>query len=178
MGCLGGSPTPSPGIEPVEWVLLNHRASAHRSGCDRNAGDLVQETRWVIEDLHKGMKTGCGIETLQFTAISRLEPAIALLSALATTLLQMRDAARQPDANVRPATDVVSQEYVTVLTEHYGTRLGKTPSILKFYMHVARLGGHQNRKCDGFPGWVTLWRGWMKLQSMVDGYHLGRAGKK
>jgi hypothetical protein len=46
--------------------------------------------------------------------------------------------------------------------------------VLTFYRHVARLGGHQNRKCDGFPGWITLWRGWMKLQSMVDGYRAAR----
>jgi hypothetical protein len=60
---------------------------------------------------------------------------------------------------------------VEVLASHYGKKkLGAKPSVLTFYMHVARLGGHQNRKCDGFPGWITLWRGWMKLQSMVDGY--------
>jgi hypothetical protein len=35
-------------------------------------------------------------------------------------------------------------------------------------MPVARLGGHQNSKIDGRPGWLTLWRGWMKLQAMVD----------
>jgi hypothetical protein len=46
--------------------------------------------------------------------------------------------------------------------------------VKAFFMHVARLGGHQNRKCDGFPGWITLWRGWMKLQSMVDGYEAAR----
>ena len=164
---------PSPGAEPVEWFLLTNVPVT----CEADANERVKwyETRWVIEDLHKGMKTGCGIETLQFTEIERLEPAIAVLSALATTLLQMRDAARQPDADIRPATDVVSQEYVTVLSEYYGTRLGKTPSILKFYSHVARLGGHQNRKSDGFPGWITLWRGWMTLQSMVEGHRLGRA---
>ena len=26
-----------------------------------------------------------------------------------------------------------------------------------------------NRKADGFPGWLTLWRGWQKLESMVAG---------
>jgi hypothetical protein len=57
-----------------------------------------------------------------------------------------------------------------VLAKYYGARLGSEPSVWKFYMHVARLGGHQNRKGDGFPGWITLWRGWMRLQSMVDGY--------
>ena len=166
-------PSPPPGAEALEWILLTNVPVI--TVADTNERVTWYETRWVVEDLHKGMKTGCGIETLQFTEIERLEPAIAVLSALATTLLQMRDAARQPDAGIRPATDVVSQEYVTVLSEYYGTRLGKTPSILKFYMHVARLGGHQNRKRDGFPGWITLWRGWMTLQSMVDGHRLGRA---
>ena len=34
----------------------------------------------------------------------------------------------------------------------------------------ARLGGHQNRKRDHQPGWLVLWRGWTKLQLMLDGY--------
>ena len=42
-------------------------------------------------------------------------------------------------------------------------------TIREFYMALARLGGHMNRKSDGFPGWLTLWRGWMKLHSMVEG---------
>ena len=168
-------PNPPADAEALEWILLTNAPVL-------KVADAVErvdwyEARWVVEDYHKGMKTGCGIETLQFTKIERLEPAIAVLSALATTLLQMRDAARQPDADVRPATEVVSAEYVTVLAGHYGTKLGTQPSILKFFLHVARLGGHQNRK-DEFPGWITLWRGWMKLQSMVAGFRLGRAKAK
>ena len=116
------------------------------------------------------MKTGGGIETMQFEKIERLEPAIAVLSAVTTTLLRLRDAARAADAETRPAQEVVDAEYVEVLSNHYGKKLGPKPSVKQFYMYVARLGGHQNRKCDGFPGWITLWRGWMKLQSMLDGY--------
>ena len=41
--------------------------------------------------------------------------------------------------------------------------------MYEFYLAVARLGGHMNRKRDGFPGWLTLWRGWQKLQTMVEG---------
>ena len=116
------------------------------------------------------MKTGCGIETLQFEKIERLEPAIALISAVATTLLRLRDAARAPDADRRPATDVVDRVYVEALASCYPGRLKRNPTVLQFYMHVARLGGHQNRKADGFPGWITLWRGWTKLESVVTGY--------
>ena len=129
------------------------------------------ERRWIIEEYHKGMKTGCRIESMQFELIERLEPAIAVLSVVTTTLLQLRDAARAPDADRRLATEVIGADYVEVLANHYGNRLGPQPTILKFYMHVARLGGHQNRKSDGLPGWITLWRGWIRLQSMVDGFH-------
>jgi hypothetical protein len=168
-------PHPPQGAEALEWILLTNVPVLD----DADALERVKwyEMRWIVEDLHKGMKTGCGIESLQFTTIDRLEPAIAVLSVLATTLLELRDAARQPDADVRPATDVVSTEYVEVLTGHYGARMGTQPSILKFYLHVARLGGHQNRKKD-LPGWITLWRGWMKLESMLVGYRVARKKTK
>lgn len=156
------------GEEPLEWILLlNGPVETFADACERIEW---YEKRWIIEELHKGMKTGCGIETMQFDTIERLEPAIAVLSVVATTLLTLRDAARAPDAETRRATDMVAPVYVEVLAAYYGKRLGTRPSVKAFYLHVARLGGHQNRKCDGFPGWITLWRGWMKLQSMVDGY--------
>jgi hypothetical protein len=43
------------------------------------------ERRPVIEEFHKGMKAGCGIEKMQFETINALEPAVAVLSAVATT---------------------------------------------------------------------------------------------
>jgi PAS domain-containing protein len=162
-------PTPPAGEEPLEWVLLTNVP------VERDA-DAQQRVAWyekrpIVEEYHKGKKTGCRIESMQFDTLDRLEPAIAVLSVVTTTLLQLRDAARAPDADRRLATEVIGSEYVEVLARHYGNRLGARPTVLRFYLHVARLGGHQNRKVDGFPGWLTLWRGWEKLQSMVDGYH-------
>lgn len=163
-------PHPPAGEEPLEWILLTNVPVENVEQAHTRAG--WYGIRFMVEDYHKGMKTGCGIETLQFDKIERLEPAIGTLSILATTLMKLRDAARQPDADTRPATDVVDAVYVKVLKRQYPKRLGRKPSVKQFYMHVARLGGHQNRKIDGFPGWITLWRGWMKLESMVTGYRL------
>jgi hypothetical protein len=162
-------PTPPAGEELLEWILLTNVPVE----CLADAQQRVAwyEKRSIIEEYHKGMKTGCRIESMQFDVLDRLQPAIAVVSVVTTTLLQLRDAARAPDADRRLATEVIGSEYVEVLARHYGNRLGSTPTVLKFYMHVARLGGHQNRKIDGFPGWLTLWRGWEKLQAMVDGYH-------
>jgi hypothetical protein len=124
----------------------------------------------VAEEYHKAQKTGCQIEDMQFTTTDRLEPAIALLSVVAVTLLNLRESARRSDANTRRADTVVSSDYVEVLSlKRYGSvRLDLT--VQEFFLALGRLGGHQNRKCDGHPGWLVLWRGWMKLQAMLDGY--------
>jgi hypothetical protein len=50
-------------------------------------------------------------------------------------------------------------------------------SVLEFTMALARLGGHLNRKGDGFPGWLTLWRGWEVLRMMVMGAQAMRGEK-
>ena len=39
-------------------------------------------------------------------------------------------------------------------------------------------GGHQNRRGDKRPGWLVLWRGWTKLQSMLDGYAAATSSKR
>jgi hypothetical protein len=50
-------------------------------------------------------------------------------------------------------------------------------TVGEFYLALARLGGHQNRKRDHPPGWIVLWRGWTKLESMAAGAHAMEAAK-
>ncbi len=169
-------PNPPEGAEALEWILLTNVPVETADQARERV--TWYEKRFVVEEYHKGMKTGCGIEQMQLTDIARLEPAIGVLSVLTITLLQLRDAARAPDAATRPATEVVSADYVDVLAARYPGRLTGCVSVERFYLHVARLGGHQNRKCDGFPGWLTLWRGWMKLEAMVHGYRLARRKRR
>ena len=153
--------------EPLEWILLTALP----------ANDLTEACvivdwygyRPIVEELHKGMKTGCGIETLQFTTEAALEPVIALLSVVAVFLLGLRDAARDPKTAAEPATQYVPVIYTEVLCgwRHGEVRPGWT--VKEFYHALGRLGGHQNRKCDPPPGWLVLSRGWTRLQAMVDG---------
>ena len=158
---------PPKGQKRLEWVLLTNEPVETLEDALRVIG--WYETRWVIEEFHKAMKTGCGIEKMQFTTTERLNPMIAVLSAVATTLLNLRTASRREDAKTRPATDVVSVEYVQVLS---GWRYGQVRdnlTVWEFFFALARLGGHQNRKHDKRPGWLVLWRGWNTLQAMLDG---------
>jgi Transposase DNA-binding len=154
-------------VEPLEWIILT----------DLPAGDLgeaFEVTAWyarrpIVEELHKGMKTGCGIETLQFTTEAALQPAIALLSVVAVFLLTLRDAGRDPVRSAEPAVKYVPRWYMEVLSawRHGEVRPGWT--VREFYLALGRLGGHQNRKGDGAPGWLVLWRGWDALHTMLAG---------
>jgi hypothetical protein len=112
--CASAKSNRPQGEKPIEWLLLTNEPVQTLADAQR----VVEwyERRWIIEEYHKGMKTGCGIEDLQFTAVERLEPAIALLSAVALTLLNLRDVSRRSDAHTRPATAVVAEEYVEVLS--------------------------------------------------------------
>ena len=116
------------------------------------------------------MKTGCQIESPQFTSEESLQPAIALISIVTLTLLSMRDASRRPDARQRKATEIISKDYVAVLSAWRHGQIKTNWSIHEFYYALARLGGHQNRKNDHPPGWQVLWEGWAELQAMLSGY--------
>jgi hypothetical protein len=75
-----------------------------------------------------------------------------------------------PDASTRRAVTLFALEYVEVLSFWRYGKLRSDLTIHDFFFALARLGGHQNRKSDHRPGWLVLWRGWMKLQYMLDGY--------
>ncbi len=159
---------PPPGEKAIDWMLLTNEP-APTFDC---AWRIITwyERRWIVEELHKAKKTGCRVEDMQFTTIARLEPAIALLSVVAVTLLNLRDASRRPDAKTRRATTLLAPDYVEVLSIWRYRQKRVDLSVHEFFLALARLGGHQNRKSDHQPGWLVLWRGWTKLQAMLDGY--------
>jgi hypothetical protein len=163
---------PPRGEKAIEWTLLTNERVQTFEDAWRVTG--WYERRWVVEEFPKAQKTGCRIEDMRFTTTGRLGPAIALLSVVALTLLNLREASRRGDARTRRADALLSCEYVEVLSlKRYG-RVRHDLTAHDFFLALARLGGHQNRKCDGHPGWLVLWRGWMKLQAMLDGYLAAR----
>ena len=165
---------PPAGEKPIVWMLLTNEPVRTLDDAWRVVG--WYEKRWIVEEFHKAKKTGCQIEDMQFTTIARLEPAIALLSVVATTLLNLRDASRRPDATTRRATTLLAPEYVEALSL-WRYKEVRDLTVHEFFYALARLGGHQNRKSDHRPGWIVLWRGWTKLQPMVDGYTAAKRKK-
>lgn len=161
---------PPHGVEPIEWLLLS---DVPCDGSLESARRCVSwyECRPIVEDYHKGMKTGCGIELPQMETIDRLEPTIAVLSVVAAVLLQLRELARHKTHCDRPARTIVPARWVHLLSlDRYGQP--RDLSVKEFCLLLAALGGHQNRKRDGPPGWLTLWRGWTAFHLMLHGAEL------
>ena len=94
---------------------------------------------------------------------------LGLLSPLAVRLLQVRAWAREDPE--RPASEVIEPLMLAVLAK----RTGQSPltmTVGTFWMEVARLGGYLARSHDGPAGWRTIWKGWLSLQTLLEGVHL------
>jgi hypothetical protein len=162
-------------VEPVEWILLTSLPVTSFDDAWRISG--YYEKRWLIEEYHKALKTGCRVECRQLKSKEGLERITALLSVVAVRLLQLKSAARTNPA--RPARNVVPLHWVNMLlAARKRLKLTVTMTIGEFYRELAKLGGFLGRKSDGEPGWITLWRGWQKLYLLVRGAELAQAAKK
>jgi hypothetical protein len=157
------------GEEPLEWLLLTSVPTTTLE----EAWERVDwyGYRWLVEDYHQCLKSGCRIEERQLQSVDGLMRLLGLLSPLAVRLLQVRACAREePD---RPAHEVIEPLMLAVLAE----RSGGSPATMTlgtFWTEVARLGGYLARRHDGPPGWRTIWKGWLSLQTLLEGVHLAR----
>lgn len=99
------------GVKPIEWVLYTTLSLATFD----DAWRVVEyyEARWLIEELHKAMKGGCGMTSRQLKSPARLEPMVALLSVEAVRLLQLKTLARREPH--RPARSVVPPLWLKML---------------------------------------------------------------
>ena len=80
-------------------------------------------------------------------------------------------AARRPDAgSVRRRRWWTSVSVAVLSAWRYRQVRPCSLSVQDFYRALARLGGHPDRGRKRPPGWLVLWRGWMALQHMVDGF--------
>ena len=162
-------PNPPAGVEALEWILLTNVPVNDVA----DAWERVDwyKRRWILEDYHKTMKSGCSIEDMQFTTEGALQPAIAIVAVVAVQLLWLRSVSRTPEAHTRKASERFSEMMIRVLSAwRFKTSTPRVDlTVHEFCYAMARLGGHQNRKSDGPPGIIVLWRGWTKLQLMTAG---------
>jgi hypothetical protein len=160
---------------PIEWVLYT---SLPVKTFD-DAWQIVEyyECRWLIEEYHKALKSGCSVQDRLLRSADRLEAMVGLMSVVAVRLLQLKSVARyEPD---RPARSVVPPLWLEMLkAARKNLRRVWDLTIHQFYRELAKLGGFLGRRHDGEPGWITIWRGWEELHTLVRGAELAINAKK
>lgn len=159
---------PLGGGKRLEWLLLTDLpAESFAQACEIAQ---MYATRWLEEEFHKALKTGLGVERLQLTTAHAWVAATAVLSIVAVRLLELRERLRQTPTAPAEGAGLTEVE-LSVLRARSGKALLTVGEVA---LALGRLGGHLNRTGDGWPGWLTLWRGWQVLQTLIDGVLLAR----
>lgn len=160
---------PPQGHDPVEWMILTDEPAADLESAAKVVWWYV--CRWLIEEYHKCLKTGCQIEQRQLQQEARLERLMGVLTVVAVRLLQLKhQATLEPEA---PAQSVVPERYVKTMRARLKLPRTAKLTVYQFWRETAKMGGFLARKSDGEPGWITLWRGWQELELLTAGFELG-----
>jgi len=158
---------PPKGQEPLEWVLLTSvDVNSFEDACQ-----IIEwyKCRWIIEEYHKAIKSGCKVEERQLKTVGRLENFLGIANIVALRLLKLRDVARNTPKIL--AREVIDPLKVNLLIKYRGLK-NNDITMYEYYREVAKIGGFIGRKSDGEPGWQTLWNGEMELTQLYIGAKL------
>jgi hypothetical protein len=148
----------------LEWILLTNVPVEERPRLVEVIG--WYQMRWIIEEYHKCLKTGCQIEARQLQRAGALEALVGFAGIIAVRLLILRTISRQMPE--QPADRHVDMVMLRLLVARLKLKhAAETMSMRQFWHATARLGGFLARTGDGDPGWQTLWAGWQRLSEMA-----------
>jgi hypothetical protein len=162
-------PQPPAQCEALEWILItNVPVLTVADAWERVAW---YRCRWLVEDYHKCLKTGCGLERRQLQDADKLKRLLGILAPVAVRLLQLREMVRQNPQ--RLTTGALPEDVVQVVALLAGLRADQL-TVGQFWRTVAQQGGYLGRRSDGPPGWQTLWKGWLHVQTLLEGIALAQ----
>ncbi|MCC5619955.1 IS4 family transposase [Nostoc sp. CHAB 5715] len=156
------------GETPVEWMLLTTEVVADIE----MAFTILRwySYRWHVEEYHKIFKSGCQVERYRLAA-DGMKALVGFLSVIAVELLQLTYRHRtQPLA---PAIEILNPLQLRILS----AKSLKPPKVLTVSWAVeaiARLGGYLEHRHKTSIGIQVLWRGWLKLHDLCEGWLLAR----
>jgi len=155
--------------KPVEWLLLttiNIRSAEDAVSCLR-----WYCLRWRIEDFHRVLKSGCGVEQIGHETAERIRRAIAINLVIAWRIMLMTLLGR--DTPQLPPDVVFSNIELQVLNAYAKKKRLPAPATLRDAIRlVARMGGYLGRKKDPEPGHQLMWEGFYQLLLMTEGFAL------
>ena len=164
------------GHEPVDIVLLGVHMNVQDTGGVRLMLEVWQ-ARWVVEEMNKMAKTGCGLESEVVSDIHAFRRLMLVVWPLASHLARWTHAARVYPTQL--ASKHASPETLQILREaarYHHLPLPQGPLRLKDLVGtLARLGGYEPRKGDK-PGFIRIWRGFAALCRFASVMKFARQG--
>jgi len=162
---------PPAGAEALEWMLL----TTVEVCSIKQALKCIRWycRRWRIEEWHRVLKSGCKVLEHQNHSGPVLLRAIAIDAVIAWRIMLLTLLGREvPELPCDLLFSPIECEVLGLLGKKKTNRsLGEAMII------IAKLGGYLNRKCDGVPGFESMWRGYARFYDMVEIIILERAAK-
>lgn len=159
---------PPEGCEPVEWMLLTTEPVTNQI----EAQTILRwySYRWRIEEYHKILKSGCKAESYRLSGDS-MQVLLGFLTNIAAQLLKMTYVHRtEPEA---PASSVLNGVQIEVLAAKSGKSVTAVDLTVAWAIQaIARLGGYLSHRRKSNIGITVLWRGFLELQSLCEGWQL------
>ncbi len=153
---------------PLSWMLLTTEAVT----TIEMAATILRwySYRWRVEEYHKLLKSGTQVERYRLAA-DGMKTLLGFLSVIAVELLQLTYLHRtQPEASVEL---VLNPTQITVLKAK-SSKLPKVLTVRWALESVAHLGGYLEHRRKTPIGIQVLWRGWLKLQDLCEGWQLAQ----
>jgi hypothetical protein len=162
--------------EPLEWFLITNIA------CDTFEEILEKikwyRMRWKIEELHRTVKSGCGIEEMRLESLEKLMKLALLLFIVGMRILKISKLAKK-DENSECTTAFSKEEWQMLYIRKHKKFPPENyvPTIKEALRLLAGLGGfYEYNKRD--PGAMTMWRGMHRLSLMLAGIEMYEAAMK
>ncbi len=155
--------------EPIDWMLLSTvKTESFQDACQRLSW---YSRRWGIEVYHRTIKSGCRIEDRRLDDTDSLEACLAIDLVVAWRVYWLTMVGRErPDT---PCDQILSEAEWRVLSAWATGNMADTaPSARQATHWIGKMGGWLARGKQDNPGTTCMWRGLVRLPTMVQGYLL------
>ena len=158
----------------LSWHLLTTEKITSAAEAEK----VIQyyERRWLVEEFHKAWKSGgTQVEKLRMQCRDNLERMVVILAFIAVRVHQLRYLGNNKDVAEKTSCEAILStiEWKLLWKKQEERALPRRPPSLYWaYQSMGKLGGWYDSKSNGRVGWETLWEGWFKLQTILEGYQL------
>jgi hypothetical protein len=158
------------GRPKIHWKLLTDLPV----DCPQQAIEKLKwyAMRWKIETFHKILKSGCKAEESRLRTASRLANLISIFCIVSWRIFWMTMLNRRaPTQEPRLALTQAECHLLDRLVKD-STNTPQQPSLARYLLKLAQLGGYLARAKDPPPGNTVIWRGMRRLIDIQIGFEL------